>query len=150
MGKYEAPRATAPGGKKHIGLWIALAILLILVIWGIWFFTTPPEQNNTVGNNNVNTNQTVQPDTNVQTPVDTQPEDSTQTPLDTPVDTQEPTKEMKKGWYSILLAGTMDGYNTDTLTVAAIPARDGYCYKVQITDQYGQVIFSDMAELTVN
>ena len=49
-------------------------------------------------------------------------------------------------WYET----AMTGYNTDTLTVAAIPARDGYCYKVQITDQYGQVIFSDMAELTVN
>ena len=98
MGKYEAPRPAASGGKKHIGLWIALAVLLILVIWGIWFFTTPPEQNNTVGNNNVNTNQTVQPDPNVQTPVDTQPEDSTQTPVDTTVDSQEPSKEMKKGW----------------------------------------------------
>jgi hypothetical protein len=49
-------------------------------------------------------------------------------------------------WYET----AMTGYNTDTLTVAAIPARDGYCYKVQIIDQYGQVIFSDMAELTVN
>ena len=125
MGKYEASRAAASGGKKHVGLWIALAILLILVIWGIWFFTTPPEQNNTVGNNNVNTNQTVQPDPNVQTPVDTQPEDSTQTPVDTPVDTQEPSKEMKKGWYSILLAGTMDGYNTDTLMLCSVDSVGG-------------------------
>ena len=49
-------------------------------------------------------------------------------------------------WYET----AMTGYNTDTLTVAAIPARDGYCYKVQIIDQYGQVIMSDVAELTVN
>ena len=132
MGKYEAPRAAASGGKKHIGLWIALAILLILVIWGIWFFTTPPEQNNTVGNNNVNTNQTVQPDPNVQTPVDTQPEDSTQTPVDTTVDTQEPSKEMKKGWYSILLAGTMDGYNTDTLMLCSVDSVGGKVRLVSI------------------
>ena len=85
MGKYEAPRQSSSGGKKHIGLWmIALAILLILVIWGIWFFTTPPAQNQTVGNNNnTNTEQTTQPDTNVQTPADPQPEDDPQTPVDT-------------------------------------------------------------------
>ena len=51
MGKYEATsqRAAAPAGggkkKKHIGLWITLAVLAVVVCWGVWFFTTPPDQN---------------------------------------------------------------------------------------------------------
>ena len=45
MGKYEAaPKHAAGGGKKRIVLWIALAVFAVLVVWGIWFFTTPPEQ----------------------------------------------------------------------------------------------------------
>ena len=41
MGKYEATsqRAAAPAGggkkKKHIGLWITLAVLAVVVCWGV-------------------------------------------------------------------------------------------------------------------
>jgi len=127
MGKYEAPRQSSSSGKKHIGLWmISLAILLILVIWGIWFFTTPPAQNQTVGNNNnTNTEQTTQPDTNVQTPADPQPEDDPQTPVDTTDEPEVQEKEWKKGYYTILLAGTMDGYNTDTLMLCSVDSENG-------------------------
>ena len=102
MGKYEAaPKHAASregGKKKHIGLWIALALLAVLVVWGIWFFTTPPEQK----------------------PVEmpTEPAAATQPTQPSgeqpPQPTEEPTsgeeeRKMKQGWYTILLSGTMEG-----------------------------------------
>ena len=44
---------------------------------------------------------------------------------------------------------TMEGYNTDTLTVDATGARNGYDYRCVVTFADGTVITSDMAELTV-
>jgi len=44
---------------------------------------------------------------------------------------------------------SMTGYNTDTLTVDATGARNGYDYRCVVTFADGTVITSDMAELTV-
>jgi hypothetical protein len=44
----------------------------------------------------------------------------------------------------------MTGYNTDTLTVTANGARDGYDYRCEITFADGTVLYSEPAELTVN
>ena len=44
---------------------------------------------------------------------------------------------------------SMTGYNTDTLTVDATGARNGYDYRCTVTFADGTVIISDMAELTV-
>lgn len=124
MGKYEAPPKCAAahegGKKKHIGLWIALAILAVLVVWGIWFLTTPPDQN-------VIVNTPTQP---VETP--TQPSGEQTTQL-----TEEPTsgeeeRKMKKGWYTILLAGTMDGWNTDTMMLCSVDSESGKVRLVSI------------------
>lgn len=118
MGKYEAaPKHVAPrekGRKKHIGLWIALAILAVLVVWAIWFFTSPPPQDVV----------TPLPNQPVETP--TQPVQSEQS---TPP-TEEPTvgdgeRQMKKGWYTILLAGTMDNWNTDTMMLCSVDSVNG-------------------------
>jgi len=136
MGKYEAPRrkeeAPAEGKKKHIGLWIALAVLAVVVIWAIWFFTTPPDQNNTVGNNDPVADPTIQTDNNVQTPADTQPEDNTQTPDNTPENNDPQAKEWKKGYYTIMLAGTMDGWNTDTMMLCSVDSENGSVRLVSI------------------
>lgn len=124
MGKYEAPPKCAAahegGKKKHIGLWIALAILAVLVVWGIWFLTTPPDQN-------VIVNTPTQP---VETP--TQPSGEQTTQL-----TEEPTsgeeeRKMKKGWYTILLAGTMDSWNTDTMMLCSVDSESGKVRLVSI------------------
>lgn len=45
---------------------------------------------------------------------------------------------------------TMTGYNTDTLTVPATGARNGYDYRCVITFDDGTVLISDPAELTVH
>ena len=118
MGKYEAaPKHVAPrekGRKKHIGLWIALAILAVLVVWAIWFFTSPPPQD-------------------VVTPLPNQPVETPTQPVQSEQSTQpteEPTtgdgeRQMKKGWYTILLAGTMDNWNTDTMMLCSVDSVNG-------------------------
>lgn len=124
MGKYEAPPKCAAahegGKKKHIGLWIALAILAVLVVWGIWFFTTPPDQN-------VIVNTPTQP---VETPTQPSGEQTTQ-PTEEPTSGEEGRK-MKKGWYTILLAGTMDGWNTDTMMLCSVDSESGKVRLVSI------------------
>lgn len=45
---------------------------------------------------------------------------------------------------------SMTGYNTDTLTVTATGARNGYDYRCVITLADGTVLYSEPAELTVN
>lgn len=127
MGKYEAPsrKAEASGGnKKHIGLWIALAILLVLVIWGIWFFTTPPSQDTPVGSNDI---QTTQPDDATQSgdAVQNSTDENGDPAPDDTVTTDPTQKEMKKGYYTILLAGTMDGVNTDTMMLCSVDSQNG-------------------------
>jgi len=125
MGKYEAaPKHAASregGKKKHIGLWIALALLAVLVVWGIWFFTTPPEQN-----------PVEMPTEPAAATQPTQPSGEQQ-----PQPTEEPTsgeeeRKMKKGWYTILLAGTMDGWNTDTMMLCSVDSENGKVKLVSI------------------
>ena len=129
MGKYEAvpQKAASSGGKKkHIGLWITLAVLVVIVAWGIWFFTTPPSQD-TVGNP-TQSQPADQPGDTQQPTQPQQPDDSQPTAPDN--STQQPgEKEMKKGWYTILLAGTMDGYNTDTMMLCSV---DSVNHKVRL------------------
>ena len=127
MGKYEAvPQkdASSGGKKKHIGLWIALAVLTVIVAWGIWFFTTPPAQD-TIGDP-VQDQPVEQPDNTVQPPATQQPDDSQQQPPaaeqpDEPVVVNK--KELKQDYYTILLAGTVDGYNTDTMMLCAVDVK---------------------------
>ena len=118
MGKYEAPpkRAAAHEGgkKKHIGLWIALAVLAVLLIWGIWFITTPPPQD-------VIATTPTEPEDVATQP--TQPGASATQPTEEP--TQPAERQMKKGWYTILLAGTMDGWNTDTMMLCSVDSVSG-------------------------
>ena len=45
---------------------------------------------------------------------------------------------------------TLTGYNTNTLTVPATGARNGYDYRCVITFKNGTVLYTDPAELTVN
>lgn len=51
----------------------------------------------------------------------------------------------KTGWENT----TMEGATTDTLTVGATTARNGYQYRCIITDNYGNSMISDAATLTV-
>lgn len=137
MGKYEAApqKAASSGGKKkHIGLWIALAVLVVIVAWGIWFFTTPPAQD-TIGDP-VQDQPVEQPDSTVQPPVVEQPDNTQQPTVDQPVDNepQKPAapKEMKEGCYTILLAGTVDSYNTDTMMLCSVDTKAGTVKLVSI------------------
>ena len=43
----------------------------------------------------------------------------------------------------------MEGYNTDTLTVTATIARNGYKYRCIVSDSYGNETISETATLTV-
>ena len=45
---------------------------------------------------------------------------------------------------------SMEGFDTDTLTVAATGARNGYDYRCVVTFADGTVLYSEPAELTVN
>ena len=136
MGKYEAvPQkdASSGGKKKHIGLWIALAVLTVIVAWGIWFFTTPPAQD-TIGDP-AQDQPVEQPDNTVQPPATQQPDDSQQQPPaaqqpDEPVVVNK--KELKQDYYTILLAGTVDGYNTDTMMLCAVDVKAGTVKLVSI------------------
>ena len=104
MGKYEATsqRAAAPAGdgkkKKHIGLWITLAVLAVVVCWGVWFFTTPPDQN-AVNNGNAVTDPDSQQGQNQAGSESEHHIDAQQPEVQQPAE-----KEMKKGYYTILLA----------------------------------------------
>ena len=136
MGKYEAApqKAASSGGKKkHIGLWITLAVLVVVVAWGVWFFTNPPSQD-AIGDPSVNQPSVEQPDSTVQQPSEQQPGSSEQQPVvDQP---QEPVvvnkKELKKDYYTILLAGTVDSWNTDTMMLCSVDAKAGTVKLVSI------------------
>ena len=93
MGKYEAApqKAASSGGKKkHIGLWITLAVLMVIVAWGVWFFTTKPSQE-AIGDPSQNQPSLEQPDSTVQTTPE-QPGSDQQPTVDQPndVETQNP------------------------------------------------------------
>ena len=47
------------------------------------------------------------------------------------------------------MSTTMTGYNTKTLTVAAINARNGYQYKCMISDNYGNTLQTSIVKLNV-
>ena len=129
MGKYEAAphKAASSGGKKkHIGLWITLAVLLVIVGWGIWFFTSAPNQD-AIGDPGVQdpvADQPVDNQTGSQQPQ--QSDQQTQQPADQP---QEPVvvnkKELKQDYYTILLAGTVDSWNTDTMMLCSVDVKAG-------------------------
>ena len=129
MGKYEAvpQKAASSGGKKkHIGLWITLAVLLVIVGWGIWFFTSAPNQD-AIGDPGIQdpvADQPVDSQTDPQPPQ--QSDQQTQQPADQP---QEPVvvnkKELKQDYYTILLAGTVDSWNTDTMMLCSVDVKAG-------------------------
>jgi Pyruvate/2-oxoacid:ferredoxin oxidoreductase gamma subunit len=48
-------------------------------------------------------------------------------------------------WKSV----TITGYKTNTITVEATAARNGYQYRCAVTDQYGNKVYSAAAKLTV-
>lgn len=132
MGKYEASsqRAAAPAGdgkkKKHIGLWITLAVLAVVVCWGVWFFTTPPDQN-AVNNGNAVTDPDSQQGQNQAGSESEHHIDAQQPEVQQPAE-----KEMKKGYYTILLAGTVDSYNTDTMMLCSVDSEAGKVKLVSI------------------
>lgn len=137
MGKYEAApqKAASSGGKKkHIGLWITLAVLMVIVAWGVWFFTTKPSQD-AIGDPSQNQPSLEQPDSTVQTTPE-QPDSDQQPAVDQPndVETQKPAepKVMKEDYYTILLAGTVDGWNTDTMMLCSVDAKAGTVKLVSI------------------
>ncbi len=133
MGKHEAVsrKAAAPGGKKkHIGLWIALAVLALLIGWAVWFFNAPPDQDSFQPSPppQDQVQQPDQPDQPVNPGQSGDPEVTPNVP-DEPV--EEP-KELKKGFYTILLAGTADSYNTDTMMLCSIDTQAGTVKLVSI------------------
>ncbi len=51
-------------------------------------------------------------------------------------------------WYNCT-ATTGDGYNASSVTLKANKGRNGYSYRCKITDESGNVVYSDVATLTV-
>lgn len=134
MGKYEAaPRKADPSEngkkKKHIGLWITLAVLLVIVAWGVWFFTSPPPQD-VIGPSTPSDDSVTPPDDpGSSTPSGTVAADPVLGDEPEPLDT---VKELKEGFYTILLAGTVDNYNTDTLMLCSVDTKVGTVKLVSI------------------
>ena len=116
MGKHvETPSA----GKKR--LWVILAVLAVLICWALWFFLQAPDQHANVGQ-----------DQQADAPSSQQEDDpSSDVPAgDAPSNrTNAGDREMKPGWYTILLAGTTDDYNTDTIMLCSVDTANN---KVQL------------------
>ncbi len=133
MGKHEAAphkAASSGGSKKHIGLWIVLALLIAVVAWGVWFFTSKPNQD-FFQPEDPTPPSLEQPSDPVTTPSDpTQPQQP-QTPAE-PVEEPKEPKVLKEDFYTILLAGTTDSYNTDTMMLCSIDVKAGTVKLVSI------------------
>ncbi len=135
MGKYEAVshKAESSGGKKHIGLWITLAVLVVIVAWGVWFFTTAPDQDTfQPAPDDPVAEQPQQPETPVTPENPTQSEEPAEPVV--PEEPQQPVaeKKLKKGYYTIMLAGTVDSYNTDTMILCSVDTENGKVKLVSI------------------
>ncbi|MBQ4578269.1 MAG: LCP family protein [Clostridia bacterium] len=125
MGKYEAKHTAgkAEGGKKkHIVLWIVAAILVVGVLYGVWFFTKTPDHD-VVGfptdeqpSHNVVTNPGAPGDNDSSN----DPQGGQASDPNTNTDKPVVKRELKKGVYTFLLAGTADGYNTDTMMLCYV------------------------------
>ncbi len=113
MGKHEMPR---PKKNKKTFRRRALIVIMLMVIafaaYTVWDVLQPPE---------------------VRTPpsdatTDGKEQDSTQNPTadlkdpTVPVDGQSGEKERKKNFYTFLLVGTNDDYNTDTIMLGSVDA----------------------------
>ena len=121
MGKHEAKRVAEhpeKGGKKHIVLWIVAAILVVGVIYGVWFFTDKPDHG-VVGMPSAD-----QPSHDVVGSTGTEQSGQQQSGQSsnsgTEADKPVVKRELKKGVYTFLLAGTADSYNTDTMMLCYV------------------------------
>ena len=90
--------------------------------------------------------------------IDSQPEDVNAVPGTNAVFTVETSGEVVsyqwqyskdggKSWYNS--SSATQGYNTDTLTVGATAARNGFTYRCKITDSEGNQLITAPAQLTV-
>ncbi|MBR5390189.1 MAG: LCP family protein [Clostridia bacterium] len=120
MGKHEI---AAEPRKKKIWFWILLAVLVVAGCYVSWFFTTAPSQQKNLGHSVI-----TDPDKNSSDPgssaAGTDPlnpnQNSDLEDPDAPKVTDGSGRQMKKGYYTILLAGTTDDYNTDTLMLCSV------------------------------
>ncbi|MBQ7491463.1 MAG: LCP family protein [Clostridia bacterium] len=121
MGKHEA---VAEPRKKHTWLWIFLALLVAAGCYAGWFFTKAPSQQKNPGNSAV-----TDPDKNPSDPGSPLSGNGSADPGQSTGDPEDPDapkvsdgsgRQMKKGYYTILLAGTTDDYNTDTLMLCSV------------------------------
>lgn len=140
MGKHEAAsgKAPRPAGdkskpqkkKSHPGRWIALAIVVVLGCYGAWFFLSKPDQRSVVGD------PTLSAKADPEQPASANPPEEPGKPAEPGPENNDPatpaTREMKPGWYTILLAGTTDDYNTDTMMLCAVDAENGKVKLVSI------------------
>ena len=113
MGRYEQKRA-APARKKSLTparrrrrrriLSVVGILTLSLCIWLGIYLSTPPAQ--------------VEPPP--AEPQDDVTADNTSPPDTDAPDISTPTRSRKKNFYTMLLVGTMDDYNTDTIMLASV------------------------------
>ena len=113
MGRYEQKRA-APARKKSLTparrrrrrriLSVVGILTLSLCIWLGIYLSTPPAQ--------------VEPPPTE--PQDDVTADNTSPPDTDAPDISTPTRSRKKNFYTMLLVGTMDDYNTDTIMLASV------------------------------
>lgn len=134
MGKHEVVRGVNGGmktGKKRKGRgWlIVLAVLAVIGCFAAWFLTHRPSQN-AVGKPNSDDRQQEQPDETPDTPDEPEePEDPNRPDNGENADGE---KAMKDGVYTILLAGTFDNYNTDTMMLCRVDANTNQVNMVSI------------------
>ena len=110
MGRHEQyakpskkPKLSNAKRRRRRRILSVVGILTIsLVIWLVVYFLTPPTQ--------------VEPP-----PAEPKPDDTTVSEADPPDTTDDtPERVRKRGFYTMLLVGTLDNYNTDTIMLASV------------------------------
>lgn len=139
MGKHEA----APTGgekkaqkmkKKRTWPWILALILVAAGAYAAWFFITPPSQ---TAVSNPNGKQPTQTDQPTGDPSGNPPQTDVTQPSGEDPNAPDPTngdgtRKLKEGYYTILLAGTTDEYNTDTMMLCSVDAKNNKVNLVSI------------------
>lgn len=125
MGKHEAAAPKKRGRKRRTPLLLLLAVLIVGACFATWYLTKPPEQTQQIGGN-----ESKNPEDPVEEQNDPEDESIRKEDYATPEVSVDGDRELKKGWYTILLAGTNDDYNTDTIMLCSVDSENN---KVHLT-----------------
>ncbi len=127
MGKHEVSVTVGATNKKKkkIWPWIVAAVVIALGAYAAWFFITPPTQTS-VGDPSVKQpaeqSSNNDPANDLPSQTDVTHSSSGTDPIAQPVE-GDGSRQLKEGYYTILLAGTTDDYNTDTMMLCSVDTK---------------------------